>query len=333
MMSDPMIEVKPCLYCCYNSKVTNYPDSKYRLYNCTCCGEYVVNKEKENELKLKNETADYLFFNKRGAGKSWFIGDRDDFDRLDKATIDSSYLSIETILAFYPTHFSDKIDRALLYLSKLSSYMGHIFSLKINEISQIFFVKRFIDNNTIFDQHEILAQIFLIADYLRNNKYVEIPSTVNGKTINGIKVLPLGWKRIDEIERQNINNKNVFIAMSFDDSMNETREAIKEAVLDCGYKPRIMDEIEHNHQIVPEMLFEIRKSRFVVAELTLHNNGAYFEAGYALGQGKDVIQVCKKDAFGTDGHFDVKQVSTILWESYDDLKERLIKRIKATIEN
>ena len=92
-----------------------------------------------------------------------------------------------------------------------------------------------------------------------------------------------------------------------------------------------MDEIEHNHQIVPEMLYEIREARFVIAELTGHNNGAYFEAGYALGFGKDVIQVCQKSKFGEDGHFDVKQVNSVLWENTDDLTTKLIARIKATV--
>lgn len=115
-------------------------------------------------------------------------------------------------------------------------------------------------------------------------------------------------------------------------SERKAREAIKEAVTSCGFVPRIMDEIQHNHQIVPEMLYEIRESRFVIAELTEHNNGAYFEAGYALGKEKEVIQICKEDAFAQDGHFDVKQINTILWHDTDDLKEKLKARIRATLE-
>ena len=119
--------------------------------------------------------------------------------------------------------------------------------------------------------------------------------------------------------------------MSFAENMKPIRESIRKAITECGYIPRIMDEIEHNHQIVPEMLYEIRQSKFVIAELTGHNNGAYFEAGYALGNGKEVIQLCNKEKFSEDGHFDVKQVNTILWDNHDDLCERLINRIKATI--
>ena len=145
-------------------------------------------------------------------------------------------------------------------------------------------------------------------------------------------ILPDGLERIDALQKNSTKTtKNVFVAMSFAPEMKDVREAIKEALFTCGYTPRIMDEIEHNHQIVPEMLYEIREARFVVAELTGHNNGAYFEAGYALGHGKEVIQICQKSKFGEDGHFDVKQVNTVLWETTEDLTTRLIARIKATI--
>jgi len=66
--------------------------------------------------------------------------------------------------------------------------------------------------------------------------------------------------------------------MKFGEETKELREKIKEGLK--GFNVRIMDEIEHNHQIVPEMLYEIRNSRFVIAELSHHNNGAYYEAGY-----------------------------------------------------
>ena len=147
------------------------------------------------------------------------------------------------------------------------------------------------------------------------------------------RLTPMGWKRVDELQKlKTLDSKNVFIAMSFADEMDETRETIKNAIIATGYVPRIMDEIEHNHQIVPEMLYEIRNAKFVIAELTGHNNGAYFEAGYALGIGKDVIQVCNKEKFADDCHFDVKQVNTIIWENQNDLLERLTNRIIATIE-
>ena len=166
--------------------------------------------------------------------------------------------------------------------------------------------------------------------YLKENKWIDYEFH-NPDMPCKIKILSSGWAKIENIEQNDNEKKNVFIAMSFDSSMNGVRETIKKAIISNGYNPRIMDEIEHNHQIVPEMLYEIRQAKFVIAELTGHNNGAYFEAGYALGVGKEVIQICRKDTFGIDGHFDVKQVNTILWEDYDDLFKRLDARIKTTM--
>lgn len=42
-----------------------------------------------------------------------------------------------------------------------------------------------------------------------------------------------------------------------------------------------------------------------------------------------VIQLCKQD---TKLHFDIAQKNTIIWQSEDDIPERLCNRIKATID-
>ena len=94
-----------------------------------------------------------------------------------------------------------------------------------------------------------------------------------------------------------------------------------------------MGEIQHNHQIVPEMLYEIKNSRFVVAELSQHNNGAYYEAGYALGLGKEVIHICSEKELKSKLHFDVAQINTITYKDVNEIADKLKKRIQVTIEN
>lgn len=69
--------------------------------------------------------------------------------------------------------------------------------------------------------------------------------------------------------------------MQFGDKTETIRQAFKEAISECRYVPRVIDEKEHNHQIVPEILYEISKSKFVVVDITFPNYGAYYEAGYA----------------------------------------------------
>lgn len=122
--------------------------------------------------------------------------------------------------------------------------------------------------------------------------------------------------------------KKVFIAMSFDNSMKEARKYIMDAIQSCGYDPMLIDIKEHNNQIVPEIYKEISDSEFVIADLTGQRGGVYYEAGYAVAKDKKLILCCKE---GENPHFDVAQINTIFWKDEEDLKERLVKRIEATI--
>lgn len=140
----------------------------------------------------------------------------------------------------------------------------------------------------------------------------------------------------DELLRNRISirelRKTVFIAMSFASEMDKAREAIMRAIEDKGYKAIVIDEKEHNEQIVPQIFEEINKAEFVIADLTGHRNGVYYEAGFAKGLGKEVIFTCRSDDFG-NSHFDVKQVNTIMWNETWELERKLRKRIEAMMTN
>lgn len=121
-----------------------------------------------------------------------------------------------------------------------------------------------------------------------------------------------------------------FIAMWFDDTMEFARQNIASAVTDCGYTPVFIDEVEHSRQIVPEILKELKDCLFVVADLTGHNNGVYYEAGYAHALGKEVLLSCRKSDF-ENCHFDIAQVNTVVWENETELQRKLSRRIEAVI--
>lgn len=145
------------------------------------------------------------------------------------------------------------------------------------------------------------------------------------KLHRGLKEYEL-FSAIDMIGRE--QKKKVFVAMSFDGSMEEARNAIADAIKGCGYEPMLIDNKEHNNQIVPEIYKEISDSIFVIADLTGQRGGVYYEAGYAMAKGKDLILCCRD---GENLHFDVAQINTIFWKDEQNLKEKLIRRIKATI--
>ncbi len=83
------------------------------------------------------------------------------------------------------------------------------------------------------------------------------------------------------------------------------------------------------------MRVEIKRARFLIADLTHANNGAYWEAGYAEGLGKTVIYTCEQQVFddraqGT--HFDTNHHLTVKWnpENPDMAVESLKATIRAT---
>ena len=93
----------------------------------------------------------------------------------------------------------------------------------------------------------------------------------------------------------------------------------------------IVMDIEHNDVVYDVILKSISKSHFIIADLTYNNNGAYYEAGYAKGQGKEVIHTCSEEWFKTGGvHFDVNALNLIIYDDNNDLAIKLRKRIRET---
>ena len=141
--------------------------------------------------------------------------------------------------------------------------------------------------------------------------------------------------KVDELQREERIVNQGFIAMSFKDETKPIREAFRKAMTESGYSVAIIDEKEHNNQIVPEIFYEIERSKFVVVDITYPNYGAYYEAGYAQALGKQVIICCRETEFKSDTsrpHFDISQKSMVVWKDESDLVARLKRRIEATVK-
>ena len=153
-----------------------------------------------------------------------------------------------------------------------------------------------------------------------------------------------GFERLDELEKATSVSDKVFVAMWFNERTDGARDSIKSAIRAAGYEPIRVDEKEFTGRIDDEILHDIRKSGFVVADLTHGLCGevdkghcgargsVYYEAGYAHALGKIVIFTCK-DVPGQERHFDIRQYNTILWKDEEDLRERLEKRVREVISD
>lgn len=152
--------------------------------------------------------------------------------------------------------------------------------------------------------------------------------------ISNTRLTLSGWKRHEELLRGKTDGHIAFMAMQFGDEEldNIYHNHFKLAVKQTGFSLRKADEGQPAGLIDDRMRIDIRRSRFLIADLTHQNRGAYWEAGYAEGLGKPVIYTCRKDVFEdkTSGtHFDTNHHLTVVWEK-DNLADA-VERLKATI--
>jgi hypothetical protein len=70
---------------------------------------------------------------------------------------------------------------------------------------------------------------------------------------------------------------------------------------------------EHINKIGDEIISQIRRSKFLIADFTGHRGGVYFEAGLAMGLGLLVFWTCRRDDLDKL-HFDIRsEVQCPLW--------------------
>ena len=184
------------------------------------------------------------------------------------------------------------------------------------------------------DRHDVEY----LLDYLEKMNWLERdPLGVGIGYAGGWRVSVEGHSRVDELEREEnaSSTSQAFVAMWFDDSTDGAyREGIEPAIGEAGYVPFRIDQKEHLNKIDDEIIAEIRRSRFVVADFTQGDSGArggvYYEAGFAHGLNLPVIFTCHADSV-EDLHFDTSHYNHLVWRTPDELREKLKNRIVANI--
>jgi hypothetical protein len=167
-------------------------------------------------------------------------------------------------------------------------------------------------------------EVEFLIEALIQRKYVRGGPTSATVTI-------AGWERLEELRKSGRNSALVFVAMWFDRSIAQLYdEAIMPAIREVGYEPLRIDRHEHVNRIDDEIVGQIRRSGFMVADFTGQRLGVYFEAGLMMGLGRNVIWMCRQDEL-TDQklHFDIRQYNFIPWESVEDARCKLLHRIRA----
>lgn len=315
----------------------NY-DRDLVFYRCPVCGKYQLGAywQERNHFDM-NHLAAFLAHNAYASA--------DDFEQRYYTTVSKEicdelqkegrghpvHIDSEIVEAWYPKSFSEKVDHILLYIFNHAPHLGQTVCFSKEHLYSFLFIDRYElssgkpvlrSDDDLQQEGDFMLSCLAERGYIQNHLGLQCDNEPD------ITLMPSAYARIDEIQRNTANGKNVLVAMSFKDT-EKLREAIREGIQSAGYIAIFIDEVQHNELITPELLKHIKDSKFVVVDLTHQNNGAYFEEGYAMGLGKPVIQLCKR---GVQLHFDIAQKNTIMWATEDDIPGLLQKRIAATIE-
>jgi nucleoside 2-deoxyribosyltransferase len=139
-----------------------------------------------------------------------------------------------------------------------------------------------------------------------------------------------GYMTADELRARRAASTQAFVAMAFTNEMKRMyQQAIEPAIREAGFSPMVISEKEHANKIDDEIIAEIRRSAFLVADFTEHRQNVYFETGFAIGLARHVVWTCRKDQI-KDLHFDIRQYNCVDWVDAADLARRLQLRIEGS---
>jgi transposase-like protein len=285
------------------------PAGRNRRYKCPACGEFVLTRTSQSKLKalLNDHPNGQLLLSyvvrKMQVGKPPVLA-----YRTIKAILENSSL---------PT-LKEQENNLILYLGN-NSVPGQEIGSESDFLSVV--VGSLTFNGLDF-----------VISHLKESGLLNITITT---PYRHMKLTMKGWERYEEIRRGNIDSKKAFMAMPFGyPTLDKVFAHFKSAVAQTGFDLRRIDERPKAGLIDDRLRVEINTSRFLVAELTEENRGAYWEAGFAEGLGRPVIYTCEREHFKKiSTHFDTNHHLTVQWEldKIDEALDELKATIRATL--
>lgn len=288
-------------------------DTEYIL-NCQICGRYRI------DISLANDTSNLM--------------SHDDLymvsgvlRELDLTGIDLPYITNSNLHEFMKHNLvpdlndpSDKAKKLIKQMRKRSNYYGAVVDLHYSVDYPLAYAKN-------EDEMEAIVRLLVNKGLFENTDKYSVRGSYRAI------LTAEAWDVANKINKIVTDSSQAFIATWFDDSMDDSIVAIEQAVLVSGYKPVCIKYEKFSEKIIDKALNEIRKSKFVVVDLTGGRNSVFFEAGFAVGLELECIYVFKKNTEINNNNleFYVKHYQCYQYESGDELKELLVNAIGARI--
>ena len=276
----------------------------------------------------------------------YYILDERDKNRLFSLTSDNKEKFLSKIIS--PNTLIDKIDNLIKYLADKTKFYGEPVLIPRLHGYRLFFCR---DEKEL--QH-ILQEIKKLGYISENSNKVSTLECCDDNQKYPDRKIIITYKGLQYAKTlfNRLNSTQCFVAMWFDSSTQLLYEKIKNAVTGkpnvernspeygANYNIMKIDEKEHVNYIPSEIISEIKRSKFMIADLTGYRGGVYYEAGFAEGLGIPVILTCKKDWLEDirDNNkqiirngvlFDLKQKNILQWEEdkLDEFQRKLVSRI------
>jgi len=303
-----------CLICeNENSEIKLEDYGQINIVICPNCGNYIISKLTMNQCDYKSEL-------NRAKISHWIRTNQ------SKTPVELKRERIEDIIKnFSLPSPQEQADNLLLWLGDNYPIYGRDINIALENIIAL--------AGTI-DKDGIL----LLFDYFTDKgfllTYFEKSYRSDYEFVGQISFL--GWERCYELQRTNKNSRLAFMAMKFNEEPLTTvyNSVMKKAVEQTGFTLRDLGENNEAGLIDAKLRVEIRRSKFLIADLTHNNNGAYWEAGFAEGLGMPVIYVCEEEKFKADkSHFDTNHHLTVLWKNDEEGLKKFADKLKATIRD
>lgn len=217
----------------------------------------------------------------------------------------------------------ERRDRALESLAGRSTGFGSKIAVSGTVTTE---TKNNLDNLAVATQSRNEQEAASFIGFLQEGGLVERNSSQVWLTFKG-------WEYLENRRAQEVASVQAFVAMWFSKATEAAyADGIAPAIRESGYASLRIDQKEHVNKVDDEIIAEIRRSKFIVADFTSEpekpRGGVYFEAGFAMGLEKGVIWTCHTDSLKFV-HFDTRQFNHIVWTDPADLKTKLKNRIGA----
>ena len=205
---------------------------------------------------------------------------------------------------------AQQADNLILYLSEHTQQLGQCIEIEYDSPQSGKKIQAWIGAVDRTNLLEILKE-------LTNNKLLthpQQPSAASWRTSLTIA----GWNRAEELKKVNKQSTQAFMAMKFEQQQQQfIKDKLAPVIKKMGFDLKLLPDIVSTENLIDNKLrVAIKRSRFLICDLTHGNRGAYWEAGYAEGLGLPVIYICEKKILDAkqDIHFDVSHQEIYSWE-------------------